>query len=163
MKTWLTLEYRKLYLSYTHLVCCVPVTDETQMAQGRWSLVHIQNSLCEELLSPCMCKVGFGLEVEGQVSFLKLPFSLSGIIISNWTALNERFGVWKFAPPSLPENIADFPVWCQLGCLPSLCLRFTSLAWFTGDELVLSLEFPLSWVYTTFSNIWDIKNFIWQL
>ena len=49
-----------------------------------------------------MCKVGFGLEVEGQVGFLKLPFSLSGIIISN----SELLWMRDLVSGSLPLHLS---------------------------------------------------------
>lgn len=60
MKGWLTLEYRKLYSPYSHLVCCVTVTDEMQMAQVRWPLVHIQNSYVKNCYSLVCAKLGLG-------------------------------------------------------------------------------------------------------
>lgn len=59
-------ESRKLYLPHRHPVYCVTVLDETHGAQVRQSWVHIQNSLCEELLQACMHKAGFGVQVEGK-------------------------------------------------------------------------------------------------
>lgn len=58
MKMLLTFESRKLYLPPHHPVYRVTVLDETHGAQVRQSWVHIQNSLCEEVLQACMQKAG---------------------------------------------------------------------------------------------------------
>lgn len=49
MKMLLTSEHRKLFAPQ-HLVDYVTVINESHVAQVRWSWVHIQSSLCEELL-----------------------------------------------------------------------------------------------------------------